>query len=71
MMVAVFATLLVAFICGWFGRRRLAVGSFAACMLLAVGLFLWEIYDPTYGFRMPWLQTEAEGGWPPVEGGPS
>jgi hypothetical protein len=24
---------------------------------LAVGLFLYEIYSPEYGFRMPWLQT--------------
>jgi hypothetical protein len=37
-------------------------------MLLAVGLFLWEIYDPSYGFRMPWIQTEGYGGWPAAEG---
>jgi hypothetical protein len=63
MMVAVFATLLLAFLCGWFGRRWMAVACFVASMLLAAGLFLWEIYDPTYGFRMPWLQTEAPAAW--------
>lgn len=60
MMVAVFTAMVLAFICGWLGRDRLAVFFFAACLVLAAGLFLFEIYSPEYGFRMPWIQTDFE-----------
>ena len=60
MMVAVFATITLALICGWLGGRSLAVALFAACLALFVGLFLFEIYSPEYGFRMPWIQTEFD-----------
>jgi hypothetical protein len=59
MMVAVFATISLALICGYVGRRSLAVALFAASLFLSVGLFLYEIYSPEYGFRMPWIQTDA------------
>ncbi len=58
MMVAVFATMTLALILGWFGRRSLAVALFAASLVLSIGLFLFEIYSPEYGFRMPWIQTQ-------------
>ena len=35
---------------------RLAVVCLLVCLALCVGIFLWEIYSPEYGFRMPWLQ---------------
>lgn len=57
-MVAVFATLFLALVFGWFDFRRLAVAFLLACLLLAVWQFLFEIYDPKTGFRMPWIQTE-------------
>ena len=57
MMVAVFATMLLALVLGWIERRTLAIASFAACLALSVWLFLFEIYSPDYGFRMPWIQT--------------
>ena len=60
MMVAVFATMSLALICGWFGRRSLAVALFVVGLALSLGLFLFEIYSPEYGFRMPWIQTELE-----------
>ncbi len=60
MMVAVFATMTFALICGWLGRRSLAIALFAACLALTVGLFLFEIYSPEYGFRMPWIRTQLE-----------
>ncbi|HUC48793.1 MAG TPA: hypothetical protein VMA30_05355 [Xanthobacteraceae bacterium] len=56
MMAAVFATLLLAFILEVAGLRRLAVASLFVSLALCVGLFLWEVYSPDYGFRMPWLQ---------------
>lgn len=58
MMVAVFATMLLAFACAWLGRRALAIGAFVASLLMATGLFLYEVYSPEYGFRMPWIQTQ-------------
>lgn len=62
MMVAVFATMSLALICVWLGRHRLSVALFAASLGLAAGLFLYEIYSPEYGFRMPWIQTESNVG---------
>ena len=56
MMAAVFATLLLAFILDLVGRSRLAVSCLMLSLALCVGLFLWEVYSPDYGFRMPWLQ---------------
>lgn len=58
MMLAVFASMTLALIFGWFGRRSLAVTLFATCLVLSIGLFLFEIYSPEYGFRMPWIQTQ-------------
>ena len=62
MMAAVFATLSVAFVLGWTGYRRAALVTIFVCLLLAVKLFLFEIYSPEFGFRMPWIQTELVPG---------
>jgi len=59
MMLAVFATLLIAFILDLVGLARLALCSLLLSLALGGGLFLWEIYSPEYGFRMPWLQVET------------
>jgi hypothetical protein len=58
MMAVVFATLSLALVLGWFGRRWEAVTCLFACFVLSVGLFLFEVYSPEYGFRMPWIQTD-------------
>jgi len=60
MMAAVFATLFLALLLGWLGRRSLAIASLAACLVLSVWLFLFEIYSPETGFRMPWIKTELQ-----------
>ena len=57
MMAVTFAALASALVVGWFGSRKLAILLCAATLLLAAHLFLWEIYSPEYGFRMPWIQT--------------
>ena len=57
MMALVFALLCGALLTGRFGRRPVAIGLLAVTLLLAVHLFLWEVYSPEYGFRMPWIQT--------------
>lgn len=58
MMFAVFVVLSCALILGYMGRRALSLASMFICFVLAVWLFLWEIYSPEYGFRMPWIQVE-------------
>jgi hypothetical protein len=60
MMVAVFATMLLALLLGWFARGWLAIACLGACLALSIGLFLYEVYSPDYGFAMPWLQTDLE-----------
>jgi hypothetical protein len=56
MMAAVYASLLIAFILDLSGLRRSAVTCLFLSLALCVWLFLWEIYSPDYGFRMPWLE---------------
>jgi hypothetical protein len=56
MMAAVFATLLLAFTFDLAGLPRLAISCLLLSLALCVGLFLWEVYSPDYGFGMPWLQ---------------
>ncbi len=58
MMAAVFGTMFLALVLGWFGRRWLAVASLPVCLVLSVWLFLFEVYSNEYGFLMPWIQTE-------------
>jgi hypothetical protein len=65
MMAGLFAVLLIAFVLGAFRLRRLAVSCLLVCLALGVGFFLWEIHSPEYGFRMPWLQVERQGGAAP------
>ena len=61
-MALIFATLTVALLAARSGLRRLAVAALLACLLLSAGLFLFEIHSPEDGFRMPWLQVNADGG---------
>ncbi|MCW5694048.1 MAG: hypothetical protein KIT48_16955 [Pseudolabrys sp.] len=58
MMTAVFATMFLALLALWLGRGAIAAGILVVSLALSVWLFLFEIYNPDYGFRMPWLQTE-------------
>ncbi|CAN5711374.1 hypothetical protein BH11PSE3_BH11PSE3_26100 [soil metagenome] len=57
MMALLFAALLAAFVLNFLGRERAAVTCLLLCFALCVGLFLWEIYSPVDGLRMPWLQV--------------
>jgi hypothetical protein len=59
-MIAVFATMLIALILDYAGVRKLALSCLLLCLVLSIWLFLWEVYSPDYGFRMPWLQVEAQ-----------
>ena len=59
-MAAVFAAMVLALLAGWLDRHRLAVACLFICLFLAIWQFLFEIYDPKTGFRMPWIQTEDE-----------
>jgi hypothetical protein len=67
MMLAIFATMSLALLAGYRGLRWLAILSMLVCLALSIGLFLFEIYSPEYGFRMPWLQVqlnEVPQAWP-------
>jgi hypothetical protein len=60
MMAAIFLTMFLALLLGWLGHRRLAILSAAVCFACALWLFQWEIYSPTDGYRMPWIDTRLE-----------
>ena len=60
MMAAIYASMLLALGCGWLGRQALVLGFMLLCLALAIWLFLWEIWSPVYGFRMPWIETRLE-----------
>lgn len=64
MMAPIFAMLLLALAAAWMGRQAIAIACLIACLLLSIGLFLFEIYSPDYGFRMPWIQTQLDGAPP-------
>ena len=58
MMTIAFAVLFAAFVLRLWNRPRSAMACLFVSSIMAIGLFLWEIYSPDYGFRMPWLQVE-------------
>lgn len=58
MMTITFAVLLAAFVLRLWKLPRTAMACLFLSFIMAIGLFLWEIYSPDYGFRMPWLQVE-------------
>jgi hypothetical protein len=60
MMLVVFAALSSALLAAYCGPRWLSVAAILACLALSIGLFLFEIYSPEYGFRMPWLQVQLD-----------
>ncbi len=58
MMTITFALLLAAFVLRLLNLPRPAMACLFLSSIMAIGLFLWEIYSPDYGFRMPWLQVD-------------
>jgi Na+/H+-dicarboxylate symporter len=68
MMFALFAILLAAFILDRAGLQRFAAACLVTSLALCIGLFMWEIYSPEYGFTMPWLQVELKQFFAPARG---
>ena len=58
-MTVIFGTLLAALVLDRVGFRKAATSCLIVCLMLTVSLFLWEVYSPEYGFRMPWLKVET------------
>jgi hypothetical protein len=58
MITGVFIMMFLATVMGWLGWRWLAGTLMVLCIALYVGEFLWEIWSPTTGFSMPWLQGD-------------
>ena len=57
MMLATFAAMSAALVAVHGRWLRLAVAGAVLALVLAAGLFLFEIHDPADGFRLPWLQV--------------
>jgi hypothetical protein len=68
MMFAIFAGVLIALILDHVGWRGPALACLTAALALSIYLFLWEIYSPDYGFRMPWLEVELKRVFVPTRG---
>ena len=68
MMAPIFALLLAALFLAWRGEGRIATLCALATLALATGLFLFEIYNPEYGFRMPWIQVQLPVDFPLMQG---
>ena len=68
MMFVIFAGVLIAFISDHMGWHGPALACLAASLGLCIYLFMWEIYSPDYGFRMPWLQVELKQVFVPTRG---
>ena len=58
MMAITFALLLAAIVLNLSDLPRSAMACLFLCLIMVIGIFLWEIYSPAYGFRMPWLQVD-------------
>ena len=58
MMFFIFSTLLISMTLGFFHKKSLSFIFIIICITLSLKEFLWEIYSPEYGFRMPWIQTQ-------------
>ena len=59
MMVMILLTLTASLVAGWLRRRQTAFALALVCLALTAHLFLWEIWSPDYGFRMPWIDTRV------------
>lgn len=68
MMLAIFVTLLLALVLARIGQRPVALAALALCFGLSVYLFLWEIWSPETGFRMPWIDTRLDMAPHPADG---
>lgn len=60
MMVAIFLAMLAALALVWVRQAKAAWMAAALCLILTVWLFLWEVWSPVDGFRMPWIDTRLD-----------
>lgn len=61
MMAAIFAFMSLALVAAYRGSRSVMLVLIIVCLSLATAEFLWEIYSPEDGFRLPWLQALTRG----------
>ena len=64
MMVAIFASMVLALVAARRAPRWLALAAVFACLALSTAEFLYEIDSPVDGFRLPWLQAMTRTGEP-------
>ena len=64
MMVAIFASMLLALVAARWMPRWLAYAALLICLVLSMAEFLYETHSPVDGFRLPWLQVMTPFGKP-------
>ena len=64
MMVAIFASMVLALVAARWASRRLAIAVLLVCLALSMAEFIYEIDSPVDGFRLPWLQATMHAGQP-------
>lgn len=57
MMLAIFLSMVAALGLAFLRQTIAARLAAGLCLVLTVWLFLWEVYSPETGFRMPWIDT--------------
>lgn len=57
MMTVIFALLTLSLCLCYLGRARIALLCLLATLGFSIGLFLFEVHSPEYGFRMPWISV--------------
>lgn len=62
MMVAIFASMMLALVAARWAPRWLALAILVLCLALSIGEFLYEIDSTVDGFRLPWLQAAIHAG---------
>lgn len=68
MMTLIFALLTLSLCLGYLGRGRIALVCLLATLGFSIGLFLFEVYNPEYGFRMPWIEVRTPMNLPVTQG---
>ncbi|MGJ3448464.1 hypothetical protein [Enterobacter sp. PTB] len=58
-MLIVFTVMALSLLFAYFGRKMVATLLIIICLALSVKQFLWDIYSPEDGFRMPWIQVKV------------
>ncbi len=57
MMILIYSCMFLAMLSGWFHKEKISLLFFVVSLILATGWFMFHVYSPEYGFRVPWIRT--------------